>query len=42
MLLGGGCYSEAHYIGNGMGKCVGLKVSGRYGKVAIQSCLTFF
>ena len=29
MLLGGGCYSEAHHIGNDMVKCFELKVSGR-------------
>ena len=34
MLLGGGCYSEAHHIGNDMGKHLGLKVSGCYWEVA--------
>ena len=33
-LLGGGRYSEVHHIGNDMGKCLGLKVNGRYSEVA--------
>ena len=33
-LLEGGRYSEVNHIGNDMGKCLGLKVSGRYWEVA--------
>ena len=40
MLLGGGRYSEAHHIGNDMGKCLGLKVSGRYWEEDAISGLT--